>query len=331
MSHTKKTLEELDIMDDFLMNAVASNQEVGEAFCKKLLSVLLQKKIGKVRIVAQRALFPDKPNLRGIRMDVEVLKLKDEEDTASQAVMVSDPHGTNPLDGQHTKKEQGTKKERVTSVYDLEPHPRKNGSLPKRNRFYQAKIDSRYLPSGEEDFSRIPELYIISFTDYDPFDKDYMMYVIENRCVEIPELVYDDGLKFIYFYTKGIHGGCEVIKNVLKYMRNSNADNGVDEVTREIHNYVSKVKVDPEVKVDYMKFEEIIYYERQDAAKEADKQATLRTKMQDILELLEEYGVVTQEVRARLAEEKDEAVLKKWHKLAARVASIEEFVEKLDV
>ena len=31
----------MDIMDDFLMNAVASNKKVGEAFCRRLLSVLI--------------------------------------------------------------------------------------------------------------------------------------------------------------------------------------------------------------------------------------------------------------------------------------------------
>ena len=30
-----------------------------------------------------------------------------------------------------------------------------------------------------------------------------MMYTVRNRCEEIPELGYDDGLTFLYFNTKG--------------------------------------------------------------------------------------------------------------------------------
>jgi len=34
MSYTTKPFEELDIMDDFLMNATADDEEVGEEFSK---------------------------------------------------------------------------------------------------------------------------------------------------------------------------------------------------------------------------------------------------------------------------------------------------------
>ena len=75
-----------------------------------------------------------------------------------------------------------------------------------------------------------------------------------------------------------------------------------------------------------MKFEEIIYHVKRDATKEA----TLATKIQDILELLEEYGIVPQELQERLALEKDLDCIRRLHKLAAKVNSIEEFVEKME-
>ena len=195
MSHNYKPLEEMDVMDNFMINALASNLKFGEPFCRTLLSVLLQRKIGKVKITAQKSLFPDTPKLRGIRMDI------------------------------------------------------------------------------------------------------------------------------IYFYTKGTIGGCEAIKNMLNYIRNSKQENAVDDATREIHNYVSHLKIDPEVKVGYMKFEEIIRYERRDA--------TLDAKIQDILELLEEYGTVPQELQERLAQEKDLDRIRRLLKLAAKVNSIDEFMEKM--
>ena len=58
--------------DDFLMNVMATDPEVGEAFCRIILSVLLQKSIGKIKVVAQRMIHAVTPEHRGIRMDVEV-------------------------------------------------------------------------------------------------------------------------------------------------------------------------------------------------------------------------------------------------------------------
>ncbi len=43
MSYTKRTLKGLNIMDDFLMNALASDPLVGKQFCQTVLSVLLQR------------------------------------------------------------------------------------------------------------------------------------------------------------------------------------------------------------------------------------------------------------------------------------------------
>ena len=331
MSITNKTLEELDVIDDFLMNALTNSPDVGTAFCRRLLSVLLQKKIGKVRMVSQRALFPDRPDLRGIRMDVEVEEIEEIEEEElpeapepiKESAKAENKETTEKITAADTVR---VSKERVVNVYDIEPHLKNDSHLPKRNRFYQAKIDSRHLESGEKDFSKLPNLYVITITDYDFFGKDHMVYTFRNRCRELPELTYDDGLEFIYFYTNGTLGGCESIKNMLKYIRNSNKTNVSDEATRELHGYVSQLKVDPDVKVGFMKFEEIIYYERREAAQEA----ALEAKKQFIQELLEEYGTVPDAIKERLEQETNEAVLDKWRKLAIKSCSVEEFTERMD-
>jgi len=52
-------------------------------------------------------------------------------------------------------------------------------------------------------------------------------------------------------------------------------------------------------------------------------------KAEDILELLEDLGEVPEELRQKVMGQKDLDVLKKWHKLAARVKSVGEFTEGL--
>ena len=52
-------------------------------------------------------------------------------------------------------------------------------------------------------------------------------------------------------------------------------------------------------------------------------------KAEDILELLEDIGTITDEVRERIHNEKDIKVLNSWLKLAAKSESIDEFVSKM--
>lgn len=292
MAYTKRNLEELNIIDDFLMNAIATDEEVGIPFCREVLSVLLQRKIGAIRVISQRTIPALTPKLRGIRMDVEVI-----EDLTSEEHLPA------------------------MNIYDLEPHIPDDTDLLRHNRFYQAKIDSRYLKSGERDFSKLPNLYVITILNYDPFGYDYMMYNIRNQCKEVPELEYEDGLYYIYFYTDGTRGGTSEIKAMLNYIKESTQENVTNEATRKIHDYANKVKVEPEVRDAYMTFEDKIYYERKDA--------TLNTKIQDICELLEDYGPIPDELTNRLNNEKNINILTKWLKLAAKADSIEEFIKAI--
>lgn len=48
-------------------------------------------------------------------------------------------------------------------------------------------------------------------------------------------------------------------------------------------------------------------------------------KAEDILELLEELGEVSEEARQNILSETNLEILKKWHKIAAKAESIEQF------
>lgn len=65
MGKTQKTLEEMDVMDDFLVNAAALDQELGEEFCRLILETLLQRQIGKIHITAQKTLRESFPRNGG--------------------------------------------------------------------------------------------------------------------------------------------------------------------------------------------------------------------------------------------------------------------------
>ena len=284
----RRKLQELNVIDDFMMSVAASDKKGGEAFCRTLLSTLLERKIGRIQVNAQKVIPALTPELRGIRMDVEV-----REENA----------------------------EPVMNLFDLEPCLYRVPGLEKKLRFNQARIDSRYVRSGEKDFRSMPDLYMIMILPYDPFGEDYMVYHVRNRCRELPELDYQDGLEYIYFNTKGRKGGSPEIQRMLRYIENSTEENVKDEAVRSIHRHVEWMKLQPEVKEEYMDWEEKIYYERRDAAEEAD----WKRRIADILELLEDYGEVPAELQRRLEAEMDAEKLRSLLKLAARVQSLEEF------
>lgn len=74
-----------------------------------------------------------------------------------------------------------------------------------------------------------------------------------------------------------------------------------------------------------MKWDAMIYYERRDAKNEGK----IEGKIESILELLEELGSLPAETKEKISLETNLEQIKKWHKLAAKVNSIEEFIEKM--
>ena len=59
------------------------------------------------------------------------------------------------------------------------------------------------------------------------------------------------------------------------------------------------------------------------------KEGKIEGKIEDILELLDDLGFVSQDLRKRIEGETNLEILRKWHKLAAKVPSIDEFLTKI--
>ncbi len=62
---------------------------------------------------------------------------------------------------------------------------------------------------------------------------------------------------------------------------------------------------------------------------EGKMEGRIEGKTESILELLEELGCVPGEIRNAVLQQTDLAVLTRWHKLAAKAGSVEEFKEKI--
>ena len=142
-------------------------------------------------------------------------------------------------------------------LFDVEPDQNdsraEKESLPRRVRFYHAKIDAGNLAAGE-DYGKLRNVVVIFITTYDPFDRDRMVYTIRNCCVEEPDLPYEDGAETLFLYTKGTKGDPPgELRELLRYMEDSTEENARSEGLKALHRMVTEVKRDGEVGFAYMK------------------------------------------------------------------------------
>ena len=114
---------------------------------------------------------------------------------------------------------------------------------------------------------------------------------------------------------------------LLNYIQNSIDENVTDKANGEFYQYVEAVKILPEVRQNYMTFEEYMYYREHDAKMEGKLEGRLEGRLQGRLEeKLENYGEdISNALRERISSETDVEILKSWLKIAARCDSIAEF------
>ena len=230
MQNERKKLEELNLLDDFLFNAMMTYPEMGEKFTRKILKLLFNKEFRNLKVIAQKSYGGLNTDLRGARLDVYV-----ESDDSAEIDASED-----------------------ASIYDLEPDKNDKAkyiaAFPQRIRFYHAIIDSRSLKSGE-DFGKLKRVYVIFICNYDHFGYDKVKYKIRNMFVEEPEMPYDDGAQTTVLYTKGTKCNdiSEELRQFLNYMENTTQTNAVNDTLKVIQKMVDIVKRDGEVSLSYMK------------------------------------------------------------------------------
>ena len=266
-----KKLEEMNLLDDFLFGSMVAYPEIGKRFVKILLRTIFGREFRQLSVTAQKVYYGADRDLHGARLDVY---LEPEENSG----------------------------ERVT-VYDIEPDLKDRNSdiraLPRRMRFYHGKIAARSLDSGT-DYDKLKNVVIIMIVPYDPFGLNRMIYTVKNKCVEVPDMEYEDGASTLFLYTKGTEGiPNEAIKQLLRYMENTTYENAVNEDLREMHRMVETVKRDPEV--DGMRIqlvEDVIML-----SEEKNSLTEEKIKLTEENAKLAEKNVKITEENARMAEE----------------------------
>ena len=73
----KPKLETLNVLSNFLMNAIANDPDICEPFFRLIISILLEIEIGRIIVRAQTFIPGSTPDLRGIQLDVEITECSD--------------------------------------------------------------------------------------------------------------------------------------------------------------------------------------------------------------------------------------------------------------
>ena len=245
-----KELEDMNLVDNFLFGTAVSNEEYGPLIAGTILETIFHRKIKIKNVQSEKVVWPSNPELHGIRLDAYI-----EEETVAVE---------------------------LGNIYDIEPE-KKSGEktlLPKRCRYYHNRIDENQLKAGKE-YYLLPTVWVIFITTFDPFSENRMVYTIRRRCVEEPEMPYDDGESTLFLYTKGTNGNPpDDLRDLLRYMNETTSENACNPSLKRVQDCIDKIKQNPTVRREYMDLQEFIDRERREAVAKAEEE---KNKLSDQL------------------------------------------------
>ena len=287
----KKQLKELTLKDNFMFGAVMMEEEN----CKRFLELALGFPIERVEVSKEKSIVYH-PEYKGVRLDV------------------------------YGKNEHNTR-------YNVEMQVAKKAELGKRVRYYHGQIDMELLLSGS-DYTELPEVYVIFICDFDPFGKKKYRYTFTKQCEEEPGAQLQEGCKSIFLSTRGendreVPGELVSFLNFVKADLSESETDFEDDFVEKLQNTIRRIKSNREMEERFMIFEEMLRDERAEGKAEGIAEGKAEAVLEMLLELMKDLGEIPDELRNRITSEKDLETLKKWHRLAARSESLDEFLEKM--
>ena len=241
-SYARRKVQELNLIDNFLFVTLVNHPLYGKEFSRKLLKTIFKRDFPNIIVRAEAIFLGSNTNRHGARLDLYI-----EEELESKAVS-PDENETEETVSKEICTEDSPKE--VGTIYDIEPDNKNNkeltDALPKRTRFYHSLLDKMGLDSGQ-DYDKLKNIVVIMITPYDPFGYNRMVYTIQTRCIELPDMPYDDGAKTIYLYAKGKDDtGNPELKELLTYMLDTGRHTAVNDDLMEIQEMIDTIKNEAE-------------------------------------------------------------------------------------
>ena len=205
---------------------------------------------------------------------------------------------------------------------------KRKDALGKRSRYYQSQMDMELLLSGE-DYSELPDTYVIFICDFDPFEEGKYRYTFKMTCKESVQTNLEDGRTIVFLNTHGKNES-EVPKELVTFLKYVKADLARseeafdDSYVEQLQNFIRKIKGSREMEERFMIFEEMLKEEREEGREEG------RSVLKETLLLcLQSFGDIPDEVLEQIQAQQDMEVLKNWMQTAFQSKTLEEFVQKM--
>ncbi|MBE5965277.1 MAG: Rpn family recombination-promoting nuclease/putative transposase [Lachnospira sp.] len=266
-----RPLESLNVIDSFLFQEITEDEENAKFIAKLIVKRVLGVELKDITVEVEKHLNGIDTDKRGIRLDLRVTE-KD-------------------LTG-------------IAQIYNIEPNAYKENNLPHRSRYYQSLTDAKYLGSGKE-FVMLPDVISIWILEHDPFGGNRIIYNVKNVIEEMPDVLYNDGVRSVFLYTKGELGGTKELKDLLKYISESNSSNVADTELETLHELVNGIKHREGIGDSYMTYGDVMDYEREIGYEQGMQQG-----MQQGMEIL-----IINNIECEISDDKTIKVLQKKYNL----------------
>jgi len=250
--------------------------------CKGLLERVLEIPIDRVDVSKEKSIVYH-PEYKGVRLDVYA---KDEKQTR----------------------------------YNVEMQVERKSALGKRSRYYQSQMDMEMVLTGE-DYTELPNTYVIFICDFDPFGKDKYRYTFRTTCQESENVDLEDGRTTVFLNTRGKNES-EVPGELVTFLQYMKED--LEGSEKEFHDpYVEQLQ----------KFIRNVKGSRDAGFAKGHAEGVAEGRISEskdtLLLFLQNLGTVPKVLSDQIEEQGDLDVLKEWIRMAFQSKSVEEFAKKI--
>ena len=280
-----KSLNDVDIRDDFMFSYIMRDPELCLGLLRQLLPDCPIERIEYVELEAEKQQLE---KALGTRLETQKVLFG----AAGKRSVRLDAY----LDDGKT-------------IYNIEMQTAEQIALPQRSRLYQAHIDVNQLERGQY-YDELRPSYVIFICTFDPFGKSLYRYSFRNVCREDGEVELQDEAYKLFFNTKGTRGEiANTLREMLTYINNPGAypvHGSKVELIHRIEEAVEEAKMDIEWREAYMMYQTRIY----DAAMEARMKGLREGRAEGREKGLQEgraKGLQEGRAEGRMAEKRDTA------------------------
>lgn len=201
----------------------------------------------------------------------------------------------------------------------------------------QTRYNMEMLLTGE-DYTELPNTYVIFICDFDPFGKDKYRYIFRTTCQEYENVDLEDGRTTVFLNTRGKNES-EVpgeLVTFLQYMKEDlegSEKEFHDPYVEQLQKFIRNVKGSREMEERFMIFEEMLKEERAAGFAKGRAEGVAEGRISEskdtLLLFLQNLGTVPKVLSDQIEEQGDLDVLKEWIRMAFQSKSVEEFAKKI--